>query len=221
MLIVALMAAGALAVVAAWRLVTSNRATVFVAMSVALGAAGSVSLATGRVALSPDVSPPVAAAGGALAGLVLYCATFVFVLVVRRWRFFDRHVAEIYDQRRGRSLAVAILVAGMVVAPFEEFFWRGLFQWRLSQGLGWLPGAAIAWVAYVVANAASGSLAIVAGALVAGGVWTALALWTHGVLASVVCHSLWTILMVLNPPGGPLRRHAPAPRSARARSDGT
>ena len=32
--------------------------------------------------------------------------------------------------------------------------------------------------------------------------WGALSLWTHGVLASVLCHVTWTGLMVALPPGG-------------------
>jgi hypothetical protein len=37
-------------------------------------------------------------------------------------------------------------------------------------------------------------------------VWGALALWTHGVLASLLCHGVWTGLMVTLPPGGAGRR---------------
>ena len=41
-----------------------------------------------------------------------------------------------------------------------------------------------------------------AGAVVAGAVWGGLAVWTHGVLASLVSHVVWTALMVAIPPGG-------------------
>jgi membrane protease YdiL (CAAX protease family) len=49
-------------------------------------------------------------------------------------------------------------------------------------------------------NALSGSLPLVAGAAVGGAVWGAFALWTHGVLASLLCHGVWTALMLIRPP---------------------
>jgi membrane protease YdiL (CAAX protease family) len=63
-----------------------------------------------------------------------------------------------------------------------------------------LTGPGLAWLGYVVANAASGSLPFVAGAAVGGAVWAGLALWTKGVLASVLCHAVWTAAMLVRPP---------------------
>ena len=143
-----------------------------------------------------------AALGGLGAGAALYAATAGFVLVVRRWPVFDRHVAEIYDQRKGLSLPVALILAAGVTAAGEELFWRGLVQGRLSESIGWILGALVTWFAYMLANASSQSLPILAGAIVAGAVWGSLALWTHGVLSSLLCHALWTALMLAFPPGG-------------------
>jgi membrane protease YdiL (CAAX protease family) len=52
----------------------------------------------------------------------------------------------------------------------------------------------------VVANVPSRSLPIVAGALVGGAVWGALAWWSGGVLAPLASHILWTGLMLARPP---------------------
>jgi membrane protease YdiL (CAAX protease family) len=194
-------------VVVAWRVVVSGFATVWVAIPVAVGAGAVASLPTGRVSLSPRVAVLWASLAGVGSGMLLYMATVAFVLVVRRWPVFDRHVAEIYDQRKGLSLGPALLIAAAVVAPSEEVFWRGLFQSRLADAAGWPAAAALTWVTYVVANAASESLPILAGAVVSGAVWGALALWTHGVLAGILCHSLWTALMVTYPPGGAATRN--------------
>ena len=65
-------------------------------------------------------------------------------------------------------------------------------------------------------NAASGFLALVAGAVVGGAVWGALAWWTHGVLAPLLCHGVWTGLMLVRPPVRPGTR-----RSSRAASRGS
>jgi membrane protease YdiL (CAAX protease family) len=206
MLIIGLMIVGALAVLLAWRLIALGLVSVWAAMGTVSAGAGLAALATGRVSLSPKLDWPWAVAGGVGAGIALYAATAVFVLIVRRWHVFDRHVAEVYDQRKGLSLPTALVLAAGTTAIGEEFFWRGLFQSRLAATIGWPLAALVTWSAYVVANAASGSLPILAGSIVSGAVWGALALWTHGVLASVLCHAVWTGLMVTFPPGGASRR---------------
>jgi hypothetical protein len=52
----------------------------------------------------------------------------------------------------------------------------------------------------VVVNLPSRNLAIAAGAIVGGAAWGALAWWSAGVLASIVCHATWTALMLARPP---------------------
>ncbi len=205
-MILALIVIGAGAVAVAWTLVVAGRLSIWPAMSVALGALGAAALATGRVELSSRVDLGLAGAAGLAAGVALYAATVAFVLVVRRWPVFDRHVAEIYDQRRGLALWLALLLAAGINASGEELFWRGLMQGYLAGSLGWAGAAAVVWAAYVGVNLASRNLPIIAGAVVAGAVWGALALWTHGVLASLLCHVVWTALMLAAPPRAPGRR---------------
>jgi membrane protease YdiL (CAAX protease family) len=216
MLSIALMVTFALAVAVAWRLVAIGLVSVWLAMGTVAAAAGIAALASGWVSLSPNVHWPWAVVVGIATGIGLYLATVVFVLVVRRWPVFDRHVAEIYDQRKGLSLTAALFLAAGVTATGEEFFWRGLFQARLASDIGWTPAALATWGAYAAANAASGSLPILAGGVVSGAVWGGLALWTHGVLASVLCHGVWTGLMVTAPPGGAERRTQAHVRAGRS-----
>jgi membrane protease YdiL (CAAX protease family) len=204
--LMAVMAAG---VVVVWRLVAAGRVTIWAGQAFLFAAAGSAALETGRVHLSPRVWWTWGLLVGSGTALVLYVATLAFVAVVRRWPPFERHVDLIYDQRRGLSLPAALVLAAAVVAPGEELFWRGLFQGRLAGATGWVVAALVTWAVYVVANAASGSLPILAAAVVSGAVWGALALWTHGVLASLACHSLWTALMVAAPPATPREADEP------------
>jgi uncharacterized protein len=213
-MIFAFMAVGALAVLVAWRLFAAGRVSVWVAMGCVEGAAGVATLAARRASLSPHVSPVWAVVAGIGAGLALYLATAAFVLIVRRWQVFDRHVAEIYDQRKGLTRPVALLLAAGVTAPAEELFWRGLVQGRLAEAIGWPMAALATWGIYVAVNAASESLPILAGAVVSGAVWGALALWTHGILASLLCHAVWTALMLSFPPGGARARARPGPPTA-------
>ena len=192
--------AGALAVLGAWRLAVAGRLSIWASLGTVEGAAGVAALASGRVHLSPEVGAGWAALAGLGSGAALYLATVAFVRAVRRWPAFRRQVAEIYDQRKGVPLPVALILAAGVTACGEELFWRGLFQGRVASATGWTLGAAATWASYVIVNTASESLPIVAGAVVSGAAWGALALWTHGVLASLLCHSLWTTLMIARPP---------------------
>ena len=64
-----------------------------------------------------------------------------------------------------------------------------------------MPAALVAsWLAYVVANALSRSLVIVAGAVVGGAAWVALQAVTGGVAAPLACHVVWTLAMLVLPP---------------------
>jgi len=191
---------GAVAEAIAWWAVSWKGVSIWVAMGVVLPILGVAALLVRTPGLSPDVSPAVAAGAGLVAGLVLYLATRGFVATAGSWRTFRRHAVELYAKQSRIPLAAALLLAAVILAPGEELFWRGLFRARLVAALdARTTGAVVAWLASVAANIPSRNLAIVAGAVVGGAVWTALAWWTGGVLASVLCHSAWTALMLAFP----------------------
>jgi membrane protease YdiL (CAAX protease family) len=208
--IAAIAVVGAIAEAVAWTLVARRKVRVWGSLAVVLAAAGVAALATGRVALTPRVDVPVAAAAGLAVGVALFVATRGFVAVVLWvWPPFQRHVRAIYGEQGDWSLLAVLLAAGAIVVG-EELFWRGLVQGRLSASGGRLFGAALAWLAYVGANLPSANLPIIAGALVGGAVWAALAFWTGGVLACLLCHAVWTELMIAFPPAGSRDRGARA-----------
>jgi membrane protease YdiL (CAAX protease family) len=124
----------------------------------------------------------------------------VFLSVVQGWELLQRHTAELYGRRGGLSLGTTVILAAVIVVAGEELLWRGVVQGLAGGAFGELPGAAIAWAAYVAANAFSGSAPIILGGIVGGAVWTALAAWTGGIAASLACHAVWTALMVVLPP---------------------
>jgi membrane protease YdiL (CAAX protease family) len=199
-MIAAVCVIGGLAEALAWMIVARRGARVWSSLALVLAGAGAAALATGRVAVSPRVDPAVAVGIGAATGAGLFGATRLFVAAVApRWSTFRRHVAAIYGQQDGWPVG-ATLLAALVVEVGEELFWRGLVQGRLTGSEGRLAGASLAWLAYVGANVPSINLPILAGAVVGGAVWGGLALWTGGVLAGVVCHTVWTELMIALPP---------------------
>jgi membrane protease YdiL (CAAX protease family) len=201
-MVAVVMIAGALVEFAAWWAVSGRGISIWVVMGIALPAMGVAAAAVGEPSISPSVNGGAAAAAGAAVGLILYLATRVFVAAVRPWRTFQRHSVELHARRAGLPLVAAIVLAAGVMVPGEELFWRGLFQAKLSVVLdGRTAGAAIGWAAFVAVNLPSGNLAIIAGAVVGGAVW-ALAWWTGGALASIVCHAIWTALI----PGVPVLR---------------
>jgi membrane protease YdiL (CAAX protease family) len=195
-----LMVAVPVAQVVAWRVVARGRLSVWTTVAPLFGVAGVLSVVANGVDWSPRVSAAVASGAGLGAGLALYAGTRIFVALVAGWPAFARHTADLYDQRAGLSLGAALAIVALVVAPGEELFWRGLFQSQAVEATSRLGGALLAWAAYVVANAASGRLPIIAGAVVGGAAWGALAWWTGGVLAPIACHAVWTGLMVALPP---------------------
>lgn len=196
-MVAVVMITGAFVESAAWWAVSRRGISIWVVMGIALPALGVAAVAVGEPSLSPAVNGGTAGAAGAAAGLVLYLATRVFAATVRPWRTFQRHSVEVYARQAGLPLVAAIVLAAAVMAPGEELFWRGLFQAKLSVVLDdRTAGAAIALAAFVAVNLPSRNLAIIAGAVVGGAVWSALSWWTGGALASIVCHALWTALML-------------------------
>jgi membrane protease YdiL (CAAX protease family) len=106
-------------------------------------------------------------------------------------------------------LPVGIVLAVLIAVPGEELFWRGLVQGLVGGHSSEAVGAAVAWVGYVGTKAMSGSLPLLAAALVAGLAWGGLAVFTGGILASVMCHGLWTGLMLAFPPASGRAETAP------------
>jgi uncharacterized protein len=195
-----LMALGGLAQLWAWRLVAVGYLSIWTASVPALAACGAAALISGEVELSPNVAVPLAAAGGFVAGIVLYAATRGFFWVSSGSPYFRRAAREIYQEQGSVSTGLALILSLGFAVPGEELFWRGLFQSQASDIFGTLAGVLLTWISYIVVNAASGMAALIMGAIVGGAAWGALAWWTHGVLAALICHGVWTGLMLVRPP---------------------
>ncbi len=204
--VVALSVGGPLAVAGAWLVVRAGLVTVWTAMGVTLGVLGILAVATGEPRAATELGPWWDLVMGVLAGVALYGATAAFMAVAGRWPPLARQAAELYGNRRDVSPARALGISVLLTAPGEELLWRGVVQGALGSAFGPWAAASLAWLAYVAANAVSGSLPIALGAAVGGAAWTALAAWTGGVVASIACHAVWTGLMILLPPVPGARR---------------
>lgn len=190
----------------AWWVVSVRGRGVWSVMTPVLAALGALTLLVDPPSLAAEVDLGVAGAVGLGVGVGLYLATLAFVTVVGRWwKEFERQSEGIYLRRGSLSASVAVLLAVALLIPGEELFWRGLFQGELERSIGEPLAPVLAWGAFVLANAPSANLAIVAGAVVGGVVWVTLAAWSGGILASLVCHACWTALMLWFPPVHPAR----------------
>ncbi len=193
---------GPVAVAAAWLLVRRERVSLWVSNGILMPIVGGLALLTGVIETSGRFDTPWAVLLGVTAGAGLYAATAAFMALAGRWPPLARHTSKLYESRSDVTLPVAVLVSAILVAPGEELLWRGVVLEVLRDGVGspgWLAPV-VGWLAYVVANAVSGSVPILLGAVVGGAVWTALAVLTGGVVASIACHVVWTALMVALPP---------------------
>jgi membrane protease YdiL (CAAX protease family) len=198
---VALAVVGPLLHAWSWWLIRTRRASIWLASGVTLGGLGLVAAIVGPASAARRFGAPVAVGVGAVAGVVLWAATLSFVaLVAARVPPLARHTSALYGERRGRSLAAALAVPLLVSAPGEELLWRGVVLGVLTRALDAPVAAVMTWAAFVAANVVSGSLPIILGAVVGGAVWTWLAWWTGGVVASIACHVVWTGLMIAIPP---------------------
>jgi membrane protease YdiL (CAAX protease family) len=197
--VVLLILAGFAASAAAWVLIRIGTVSIWTASAAVNGVLALISLLTERVhAGDLDLWPSVLIGAGA--GVALYLATAAFMAFAGGWPPLRKGTEEIYGNKEGMSTPGVVALAAIVVAPAEEMFWRGLVQGVLASATTPFLGAFLGWAGYVAVNAVSGSIPIVLGAVVGGATWAMLAWRTGGVLVGVVCHAVWTALMILRPP---------------------
>jgi len=179
-------AIGLTAATALWTVAFSRKQRFWETMAIGVGSLGAFALYANPALRKTTLKPRDLAVGlGTAVGL--YGVFQVGDRVARR--AIPSGAADIEDIYLRRTLAPRKLIApalALLIAPGEELFWRGLFQGHLQEAMGAAVGAAIvAWLVYVGANLTSGSLPIVAGAVVGGALWTGLAWWSGGVLAGL------------------------------------
>jgi membrane protease YdiL (CAAX protease family) len=195
------MVVGTAAEIVGWWFVSTRGRDVWRLMPFVLGGMGVAAVIARPPVLASDVSDATALAVGLASGLALYAATRAFVWAASHWAPFRRAVVAEYEEAATVSVGTSLVLSLVVMVPAEELFWRGLFQGHLTEANGAAAAAVATVLVYVVANAPSRSLPIVAGAIVGGALWGGLAWWSGGVLACLGSHILWTGAMLAFPPG--------------------
>jgi len=192
--------AGLVVQMGAWWLVSSRRRQLWHVIPLVLAGMGVAAIVL-MPAADPEVTDAAALAVGAASGIALFLGTRVFVALAVMWKPFARHVEAAYREAAEEPFVRSLVLSLLVSVPCEELFWRGLAQRTLAETWIGAGGAFVAvWLLYVVGNAPSRSLPIIAGAVVGGAVWGALAWWSGGLIAPLASHVLWTGLMLVLPP---------------------
>jgi membrane protease YdiL (CAAX protease family) len=192
--------AGEIVLMVAWWGVSSRRRDLWHVIPSVLAVLGVTS-----VFLAPDAHPTVsnarALAVGVATGVALFVATRIFVAIAIHWRPFARHVIDAYREAAEEPFVRSLVLSLLVSVPSEEFFFRGLTQRTFAETSVGAGGAFVAaLILYVLANAPSRSLPIIAGAIVGGALWGGLAWWSGAIVAPLACHVAWTGLMLVLPP---------------------
>ena len=91
------------------------------------------------------------------------------------------------------ALGIPALIA---ICAVEDAVWRGAVTLPLAGRLGAWPAAAAAGLLFGLAHLSSGPPILVVAAVLAGFVWSAIAIRTRSLVATVSCHVTWDLLMI-------------------------
>lgn len=138
--------------------------------------------------------------GGLLLGLasalVLYAGAraFLWVLCGGLSDVLCAPMAETYARFRTRALPPG-LALGLLIAPAEELFWRGLVQARLLPRLGAVRAVGATALCASLLALASGEPFLALATLPTHIAWGALAARRGSLAPSLVSHALWSVLI--------------------------
>ena len=127
----------------------------------------------------------------ALLGAVAFAGFAVAAVVVRRVPTLDDLVSDVISRADTGSLSLVITVA-LVNGLAEELFFRGALYSAFGPHRPWLWST----VAYVVVTAATLNVMLVLAAAAMGTLFALERRSTRGVLAPVVTHLTWSLLMI-------------------------
>jgi uncharacterized protein len=187
----------------AWRLVSLRRLSFWPAVGGTWALLGVAAFLIGDPRCCADRDPATSLVVGTVSGLALYGATRVVVTYASRWAVLADAVGAAYGRSGEASPAVVWLLTLAVAVPGEELFWRGVATPWLVDATAPVTGAILAWLIAAGAASAWSSLPFLAAAVVGGGLWTALAVWSGGIVAPVASHLVWTACMVAWRPPAP------------------
>lgn len=171
---------------------------VSLATAVAVGTTGTILLARHGVGLrvGHDVwlALPVAVVHLAVSYVAIPVATTAVPLIG------EQADALVLDATGALPTAVVAMIAGLVIAPLEEVFWRGAVQPSLGAGQPPLTATVLGTAAFLAFHLPTLQLPLIGAAVLGGLAWGWLRERTEGLAAPVAAHAIWTATMVVAPP---------------------
>ena len=104
-------------------------------------------------------------------------------------------VKGLYVTAGKESLVVALLstIAAIIA---EEMLWRGPLLRVLERRTSRALAIGISLATYTLAQVGSGSLIVALAALICGGIWSAERIWTRSIVAPLLSHLMWTLVVI-------------------------
>lgn len=135
-------------------------------------------------------------------GVGLGCGVVMTVGTYSAYALFARIVPGLAVAVRGlyrdagkESFAIAILstIAAIVA---EEVLWRGPLLRTLEKRTSRVVAIVISIGTYTLAQIGSGSFIVLLAALICGSIWLAERMWTRSIVAPLVSHAMWTLVVI-------------------------
>lgn len=135
---------------------------------------------------------------GLAASLFLYAVFyFGFLIIQFVWPPGEFSIQNVYALKGKASAWRLALFLGLIIGPGEEILWRWFLQRRWAERLG--PKNSFLWIAliYSAAHLTTGNLLLVIAALVCGLFWGWLFLKFNSLLANIISHSIWDVVIFI------------------------
>jgi uncharacterized protein len=107
---------------------------------------------------------------------------------------FNSQISRLYS-RFSPEIFWHYLVLVLIIAPGEEFFWRGFIQKRLAKYFDTKVTIALSVLLYASVHLYSGEFILVLAALIAGLAWSILYAWKRSLPLVIVSHIVFDLLL--------------------------
>lgn len=133
---------------------------------------------------------------GLASGVLLYAATraFLWATCGGLTDALCAPLASMFERFHTRTLTAALVLA-LLAAPAEELFWRGVVQERLAARLGAGRAVALATALAVAIALVTGEPFLALATAPTYAAWGALAAWRRSLVAPIVSHAAWSVLV--------------------------
>jgi len=132
---------------------------------------------------------------GLISAGILYLIFLAGGFAVKLFSFADEGVRNIYAIRGESPMVVIGIAIFFLIGPAEEFFWRGLVQYRLGKRYGDTAGLLAGSFLYAAAHIWSFNFMLVLTAAVCGFFWGYIFNRYKSVWPVVISHAVWDLVI--------------------------